>query len=123
MPADQPVPEVALAVTAEMVTPTVVVVRPVGDVDTATVDQLRNTIDDQVGHGAQYVVLDLAGVDFLGSAGLALLVSQREAALARAGALRIAAAPRAASRPLELTGLAELFELYDAVEDALADLR
>lgn len=123
MPADQPLPEVALAVSAETLTPTLVVVRPVGDIDTATVDQLREAISAQLAADVQHLVLDLAGVDFLGSAGLALLVAQREAAIERDGALRIASAPRAASRPLELTGLAELFDSYPDVESAVADLR
>lgn len=123
MPADQPVPEVALAVVAETVVPGVAVVRPAGDIDSATVDQLRDVVDAQLAGGAQHLVLDLARVDFLGSAGLALLVQQREAAIERDGALRIAAAPRAASRPLQLTGLAELFDTYPDVEAAVADLR
>lgn len=123
MPADQPLPEVALAVSAETVTPALVVVRPVGDIDTATVDQLRGAITAELTDGVRHLVLDLAGVDFLGSAGLALLVQQREAAIDRDGALRIASAPRAASRPLQLTGLAELFESYPDVDSAVADLR
>ena len=123
MPADQPLPEAVLSVSSETVTPDLVVLRPVGDIDTATVDQLRSAIDDSLADGARHLVLDLAGVDFLGSAGLALLVQQREAAIERDGALRIARAPRAASRPLELTGLAELFDSYQDVESAVADLR
>ncbi len=122
MSADQDLPDVVLAVTAEFATPSVVVVRPVGDVDTATVGQLRTAVDEGVAGGAQHVVLDLAGVAFLGSAGLALLIEQREAAELRAGSLRLASVPRTVARPLAMTGLDELFAAYDDVTSAVADL-
>ncbi|GAA4892954.1 STAS domain-containing protein [Actinomycetospora straminea] len=110
-------------VTTRFLTPAVAVVRPVGDIDTATAGPLRSTIQEQVAAGAQHVVLDLSGVDFMGSAGLALLIAEREAAIAREGELRLAGVPRTAGRALSLTGLTELFDTYPDPDAAAADLR
>ena len=130
MATDQPQPDTALAgedetfaVSARFVTPSVVVIRPVGDVDTATAGPLRAAIGEQVAAGAVHVVLDLSAVEFMGSAGLALLIAEREAAIARDGQLRLAGVPRTAGRALSLTGLTELFDTYPDAETAAADLR
>jgi anti-sigma B factor antagonist len=111
-----------VGVSARFLTPTVTVVSPVGDVDTATAGPLRAAIGEQVAAGAKHVVLDLSGVDFMGSAGLALLIAEREAAISREGELRLAGVPRTAGRALSLTGLTELFDTYPDAEAAAADL-
>ena len=118
---DQTTPD-AIGVTASLVSPEVAVVRPVGDVDTATASPLRSAIRAQVEAGARHVVLDLSGVEFMGSAGLALLIAEREAAISREGELRLAGVPRTAGRALSLTGLTELFDTYPDADAAAADL-
>lgn len=110
------------AVSAGLLSPGVAVVRPTGDVDTATATPLRTAIHEQVEAGARHVVLDLSGVEFMGSAGLALLIAEREAAIAREGELRLAGVPRTAGRALSLTGLTELFDTYPDADAAAAGL-
>ena len=119
MSAEQHPSDVPLTVTAERLSVGASVVRPVGDVDTATAGQVRGAVEGEVAAGAQHVVIDCAGVAFMGSAGLALLVEQREAAERRAGTLRLVALPRAVSRPLQVTGLLELFEVHADLESAV----
>ena len=116
-------PDDQTTIDARLLTPRVAVVAPAGDVDTATAGPLRQAIGVQVGAGAVHVVLDLSGVEFMGSAGLALLIAEREAAIAREGELRLAGVPRTAGRALSLTGLTELFDTYPDAEAAAADLR
>jgi anti-sigma B factor antagonist len=128
MASDVPQPDTSLdpageVVSARFVNPSVAVVSPIGDVDTATAAPLRAAIGEQVEAGAVHVVLDLSGVEFMGSAGLALLIAEREAAIARDGELRLAGVPRTAGRALSLTGLTELFDTYPDAEAAAADLR
>jgi anti-anti-sigma factor len=110
-------------VSARFVTPEIAVVSPVGDIDSATAGPLRAAIGDQVAAGARHVVLDLSGVDFMSSAGLALLIAEREAAIGREGELRLAGVPRTAGRALSLTGLTELFDTYPDADAAAAGLR
>lgn len=114
--------DTALDVSARFTAPEVVVVSPVGDVDSATSGPLHDAIGEQVAAGARHVVLDLTGVAFLGSAGLALLIAEREAAIERGGVLRLANVPRVAGRALSLTGLTELFDTYPDADSAAADL-
>jgi anti-sigma B factor antagonist len=115
-------PDDQTTIDARLLTPRVAVVAPTGDVDTATAGPLREAIGVQVGAGAVHVVLDLSGVEFMGSAGLALLIAEREAAIAREGELRLAGVPRTAGRALSLTGLTELFDTYPDAEAAAAGL-
>jgi anti-sigma B factor antagonist len=116
--AEQHPSDVPLTVSVERLSAATSVVRPVGDVDTATAGQVRGAVEGEVAAGAQHVVLDCTGVAFMGSAGLALLVEQREAAERREGTLRLVALPRAVSRPLQVTGLLELFEVHDDLGSA-----
>ena len=52
-----------------------VTVTVVGEVDTFTAPVLRSTLDGQLEQQPGELVIDLSGVQFLGSAGLAVLVS------------------------------------------------
>ena len=60
------------------------------------------------------LVIDLSGVQFLGSAGLAVLVETQKSARAREVSLRLIATTRAVTRPLEVTGLIDLFTIADS---------
>ena len=51
----------------------VVTVTVVGEVDTFTAPVLRSTLDSQLEQSPRELVIDLSGVQFLGSAGLAVL--------------------------------------------------
>jgi anti-sigma B factor antagonist len=109
-------------VPARFVGSAVTIVSPEGDIDSATAAPLRAAIGEQVAAGAKHVVLDLSGVDFMSSAGLALLIAERESAIAREGELRLAGVPRTAGRALSLTGLTELFDTYPDADAAAAGL-
>ncbi len=71
MTADDSPADTGLELSARFTAPEVVVVSPAGDIDSATSGPLRAAIGEQVAAGARHVVLDLSGVAFLGSAGLA----------------------------------------------------
>ena len=88
-----------------------VVVAAVGEVDAFTAAPLRSLLDTMLERQPPELVLDLSGVRFLGSAGLAVLVETQKAARVREVALRLIATTRAVIRPLEVTGLIDLFTL------------
>ena len=92
----------------------VVTVTVVGEVDTFTAPVLRSTLDSQLEQQPRELVIDLSGVQFLGSAGLAVLVETQKSARAREVALRLIATTRAVTRPLEVTGLIDLFTIADS---------
>ena len=99
-----------------------VVIQVSGEVDMLTSPQLRTTVLDlfEPESGVDLVVLDLDGVTFLGTSGLAVLIEVREAAHTAGVELRLACTARRVLRPLMIAGLVPLFDIHDTVERALA---
>ena len=91
-----------------------VTVTVVGEVDTFTAPVLRSSLDSQLEQSPKALVIDLSGVQFLGSAGLAVLVETQKSARAKDVDLRLIATTRAVTRPLEVTGLIDLFTIADS---------
>lgn len=98
-----------------------VVVAVGGEVDILTSPQLRAAVLDQIDAGAALVVLDLDGISFLGTSGLAVLIEAREAAQEKGVDLRLACSERRVLRPLTIAGLSPLFSIHETVADALTD--
>ena len=90
-----------------------VTVTVVGEVDTFTAPVLRSSLDSQLEQSPRELVIDLSGVQFLGSAGLAVLVETQKSAKAKDVGLTLIATTRAVTRPLEVTGLIDLFTIAD----------
>jgi anti-sigma B factor antagonist len=89
------------------------VVHVVGEIDTLTAPVLRAQLDEHL-PVVPLLVLDLSDVTFLGSAGLAVLVETQKSARSRDVGLRLIATTRAVTRPLEVTGLIDLFTIADS---------
>ncbi|AHH16803.1 putative anti-anti-sigma factor [Nocardia nova SH22a] len=97
-------------------TDSAVIVTVHGEVDMNSAPQLQSALDEALRENAAAIVLDMSEVGFLGSAGLSVLltVSQDETS-----ALRVVPSP-AVRRPIEVTALDKLLELFPSVEAALA---
>jgi anti-sigma B factor antagonist len=94
------------------------VVTVTGEVDTLTAPQLAGFLHEQLST-AWLVVVDLDGVEFLGSAGLSALFEANELATEQDRALRLVCHSRIVNRALEATELRERFTFADTVPDAL----
>jgi anti-sigma B factor antagonist len=90
-----------------------VTVTVIGEVDTFTAPVLRASLDTQLEQQPTELVIDLCGVQFLGSAGLDVLVETQKSAGSRDVGLRLVANTRAVTRPLEVTGLIDLFTIAE----------
>lgn len=88
------------------------VVAVAGEVDMGTTPRLRSALQQELGSTASMLVVDLSEVQFLGSSGLAVLVETKDAAGERGIPLRLVGSSREVLRPLEATGLTELFAIY-----------
>lgn len=88
-----------------------IVLRPSGDLDLATVDRFRASVDTALAQAPQALVVDLAAVDFLDSSGIAVLAAALKAQ--RSGGRAIAAVnPQPIVRhAIELVGLSMLFDV------------
>lgn len=94
----------------------VVIVSVTGELDMSTVDQVAVALQDATTRGVP-VVLDMTGLRFFSSAGLRLLVRLHEGASVD---VRLAGDQRVVLRPLELTGLLDLFPVHASVAEAVA---
>ncbi|WP_158895918.1 STAS domain-containing protein [Amycolatopsis anabasis] len=115
------VPSPAALLTVEISTPRVdtVVVAGWGEIDDATAPRLRAELALALRSAPRLLVVDLAEVWFLGSAGLNALTIIRDT-LPGGTRLRIVASGRATRRVFELAGLGEVFDLYPTRDAALS---
>jgi anti-sigma B factor antagonist len=96
-----------------------VVVEVRGDVDIATAAALAQRLADTL-VTARAVVVDLAGVGFMDSTGLGVLVAAFHHATAAGGTLVLARPQRIVRNALRLLQVDAVVDVYDSLDDALA---
>lgn len=96
------------------------VVSVAGEVDMVTTPRLNNCLQERLALSPDRLVVDLSGLSFLGSSGLAVLVESLDDARGRGTDLRLVCSSREVVRPLEATGLTELFQTFPDLGSALA---
>lgn len=99
----------------------VVVVAAVGAVDMLTAPQLQEAINAALDRQPTGVVVDLTAVDFLGSAGMQVLMTTRRQLEGTVKFAVVADGP-ATSRPLKITGIADYVDLFSTLDVALRNL-
>lgn len=97
------------------------VVTVVGQIDTPGGLELANFLIAQL-DVARVVIVDLDGVQLLGSAGLSALFEANELAAEQGRALPLVCHSRIANWVLEASGLWEYFTFADSVPDAVQEL-
>ncbi|CAM4114507.1 Anti-anti-sigma-B factor [Mycobacterium basiliense] len=93
-----------------------------GEIDLVTAPALEEAIGEVLAENPAALVIDLSGVEFLGSVGLKILASTYETLGGNAGFGVVARGP-ATRRPIHLTGLDKTFPLYPTLDDALTGVR
>jgi anti-sigma B factor antagonist len=96
------------------------VITPRGDLDLATVRDLRAAIHQLLQDGHLHLVLDLEQVAFIDSSGLGVLIGARRKTFARHGSFALVCDNDRVMRLLELTSLDKVFTIHDSVDDATA---
>lgn len=100
-----------------------VVVRIEGAIDSSNAEELAGVLTAAVatasGHPARLLVIDLKGVSFFGSAGLNAVFDCHEKGAANAVAVRLVASQPEVVRPIEVTKLDAVLQLYPALADAV----
>ena len=101
----------------------VVVARLEGEVDMSNADDLGAAITARVSSDAIAVVLDLAAVDYLDSAGIHVLFDLRERLTRRGQQIRLVLGPDSpVATALEYAGVQRTLGASETVHDALAEL-
>ena len=112
----------ALQVAVTEVTQAVAVVEVRGDLDSLTAPEFGRWVREQLPERTD-VVVDLDGVGFLASAGIAALMQLRDEGVRRGLRLHLVGRDnRAVRRPLEVLGVATLLDLQADARAVLAEL-
>lgn len=95
------------------------VVTVVGEVDVHTAPQLREKLRQVIDEQPRDVVVDIAGVPFMDSTALGVLVGALKRARLAGGTLRLAGPDPLASKILRVTGLVKVFSIHPDLANAL----
>jgi anti-sigma B factor antagonist len=96
-----------------------------GRLDAMSAQQFKQTIDELFAAGRYRLVLDLAGLEYVASPGLRVLIEARKRARdwkitdLEGGDVRIANLPPRIKEVFDLTGFTSLFEIYGDTTEAV----
>jgi anti-anti-sigma factor len=89
-----------------------------GDLDIASVDDLRGQLRSARQAHGDHVILDLTELDFMDSQGLSVIIGCHKAVSAAGGSLALVAPRPIVKRTLEITGLNRRFSIFNTVAEA-----
>jgi len=90
-----------------------------GEVDIYSAPQFKEVMIQSIDEGAKHIVVDLAGVTFIDSTALGVLVSGAKRVRPQNGTLDIVCHDENITRIFEITGLDRIFGIYPTREKAL----
>ena len=86
----------------------------------AAVDRLRENLDELMDNGTIRIILELSEVPMIDSSGIGLLVRCMTAAKQRGGAVKLLNPSKFTVQTLKMIGLLNLFEVFQAQDEAVA---
>ena len=107
---------------SEMKTRGIVVLAVAGRLDAGNAPALDRKLHAAIDAGNSKVVVDARLIDFIGSAGLQVLLVAAKRLAASDGKIAVAAANDSVKEVFEIAGLASLFKFYPTVSEAVAAL-
>ena len=91
-----------------------------GDLDVYSSPALRHQIIDRIQHGDSRIIVDLEHVDFLDSAGVAVMINGLRLATNSDGTLVLVQPGDQVRRMLRLTNLDQVLQTFPSVEEAVS---
>ncbi|MGH2658474.1 MAG: STAS domain-containing protein [Actinomycetota bacterium] len=88
-----------------------------GEVDLYTSPQLRDGITELLDQGANRIVIDLSGIEFMDSTGLGVLVVGLKRAKERNGEFALVCREGSVQKILSITGLDRVFSIHGSVAE------
>ena len=101
----------------------VLILKADGGIDSTNAEEFVAELTRLVESGIRKLVLDCTGLGYISSAGVGVLVRMHKKLWTVGGDAKVASVQGPVFRLLELTKLAELFDIYPNVEAALAAFR
>ena len=96
------------------------VVRIDGELDQASIQVVRDSLDEAIGATPGAVLVDLSGCEFIDSSGLSLIVEACRRLEADGAAFAICSPREEVRRLLELTGIGAAVPVHDSRDAAMA---
>jgi anti-sigma B factor antagonist len=94
----------------------------IGRVDSSTAPQLSNDLNEIINAGRHKIVLDLAGLEYMSSAGFrALIAAQRNCKHHNQGEVVLVNVPENINNALELAGFTTLFKIFKDLTSAVGN--
>lgn len=97
------------------------VVRLEGRLDTATAPSLETTCSKLIASGAKRIVIDMAQLEYLSSAGLRVMLAVAKQLQAGGGRLTVCGAENIVLETLQLSGIPEIIPVCPTLDDALGE--
>jgi anti-sigma B factor antagonist len=91
-----------------------------GEIDIYTAPRLRELLIDLVSQGSYQLIVNLDEVGFLDSTGLGVLVGGLRRVRAHNGSLDLVCTQQPILKIFRITGLTEVFGIYETVDQAIA---
>lgn len=90
-----------------------------GRIDSMSAAKLGQALSEQISGNVSHLVLDLAGVDYMSSAGLRELVNALKKVKRIGGDLRLSQPTRRVREVMEMAGLDTIFLIFETSVDAV----
>ncbi|HWM79268.1 MAG TPA: STAS domain-containing protein [Methylomirabilota bacterium] len=101
----------------------VAVVAPRGDLDMATVQDVRRALAGLLDGGQSRLLIDLDGVGYIDSSGIGALIAAMKQARAAGGDVRLCALQDEVRAIFEITRLVQAMSIHPTRQEALASWR
>ena len=95
-------------------------IRIVGSIDALTADEVEQVLQRQIDEGKLHIVIDMAEVDYVSSAGLRVFLTVLKHIRRSDGDLRLACPRPSVSRMLNMAGFTSIIKFFDTVDEAMA---
>jgi anti-sigma B factor antagonist len=94
-----------------------------GEVDVANAGRVRDAGLKLISDGIKHLIIDLSPTDYMDSTGLGTLVGLHKRLVESEGELIVAGPQPRVERLFEITGLTQVFRIFDDVDAALKEVR
>lgn len=97
----------------------VTIVAPQGSIDALSASEIGQRLTSEIDSGHVNIVLDLAGIEFMSSAGLRTILNAIKLCREKGGDLRVAAPRTEIERTLKMSGFTSILRLFATSADAV----
>jgi anti-sigma B factor antagonist len=93
-----------------------------GRIDATTSEDLKSALDSLIDGSFATILIDLAGVDYISSVGLRILLAAQKKVRPREGDVKLAGLQPFVGEVFEIAGFNKLFTIYPDQADALSQM-